>query len=67
MNSGKRAPQGRFIGALERALADVTAPPSSTPLLLRDADFAQTLQHLADLYRAAEADGPATRSVDRTD
>lgn len=57
--SGESKPSGRYRARLERYFEELTrkaspAKPEET-LLLRDADFAQTLQHLADLYRAAQA------------
>lgn len=46
-------PQGRFYNALQHVLGDNDPPPEPEPVLLRDADFTQTLNHLIDLHNDA--------------
>lgn len=48
-------PQGRFIGQLDTVLGPETSTAEEGPLL-RDADFASTVNHLVELYNDAIRD-----------
>lgn len=54
---GIAIPQGRFVAQLEAVLGDDPDEGPAAGLLLRDASFADTLNHLVDLHNDAVRSG----------